>query len=101
MACLDVPFHPRWRTSMLSGRKTKTCRRHRIGKVDDTFSRFGAVFQITGITQMSLHDVVTHHFYDEGCDSTEELMMIWMKLHPKRGYVSTDRVYLHTFRRSQ
>lgn len=92
-----IPFQDCWKDKMLTGRKTVTSRTKRYGDIGDTFQCFGAVFRFVDVSKQSLIHVETHLFDLEGCDSPEQFRRVWEQLHPRRGYIDRDRVYVHRF----
>lgn len=94
----SLPFLPEWREAMLLGRKTATTRRRPHATVGDTFEVFGRTFRVVAVAPMTLRDVHDFWWREEGVESPADYRLVWMRLHPRRGYVGTDRVYLHLFR---
>lgn len=98
---VKIPFKEQFRQAMLSGRKTMTSRTKRYGEVEDTFDAFGATFQITDVMRCSLMLVANEYYLDEGCDSSEDFVKIWEKIHPRRGFDPNQGVYVHTFEKME
>lgn len=94
----SLPFLPEWRDAMLAGRKTATTRRRPHASVGDTFEAFGRTFRIVAVARMTLWDVESYWWKEEGVSSPVEFEAVWVRLHPRRKFVSTDRVCLHLFR---
>lgn len=94
---ITVPFLPEFRDRLLSGRKTATSRTKRLGSVGDSFTAFGATFKLLAVVKCQLRDVALLWFREEGFETPDEFKAIWKRIHPKRGYVETDKVYLHVF----
>lgn len=84
---------------MLSGRKTHTCRVRKYGEPGDRFTVFGATFELVRIRKLRLADVRDYYWYQEGCDSRAEFEAVWKKIHPGRGFISTDVRWLHEFKK--
>lgn len=98
---IDIPFQPEWYNKMLSGKKTCTSRTKKYGNVGDTFNIFGATFKIVDILYLPLN-FISHSLYkEEGCDSPDKFIEIWVKLHPRKGWVPTQLVYAHKFRKEE
>lgn len=97
MKTVYIPFMPRFREPLLNGTKTWTSRNKKCGEVGDAFIAFGRTFEITGISQKNLCEVI-QHFREEGLTSVEEAIRVWGQIHPIKGYVPTQLVWVHEFR---
>ena len=95
---VKIPFYARFKEPLLNGTKTWTSRTKRYGKIGDTFDAFGATFAITDIKHWHL-SFVTNHWKEEGCESREDFIQLWQKIHPRKGYDPYQQVYVHIFRR--
>jgi hypothetical protein len=93
----SLPFQPRWREAMLSGRKVCTSRSRRFGRPGDTFQAFGTGFELRAIERLPLLHVKDHLYLQEGCESPDEFQRAWNELHPRRGFVPEQPVYVHWF----
>lgn len=98
MTTIKLPFKSRFKKPLLSGQKTWTARTRRLGKKGDVFHAFGHEFEIERVERRTLEDVADH-WREEGCDSKDDFVEVWKKIHPRKGYVPTQRVYVHIFRR--
>lgn len=94
-----LPCLPRWREKMLSGVKVCTSRREQCGDVGDTFVVFGVTFEITDVVPETLLVVSRDLYIAEGCESPEEFVEVWAQLHPYKGFVPKQTVYVHWFRK--
>lgn len=92
-----VPFKTQFRDMMLSGKKTMTSRTKRYGEVGDTFDGFGATFQITNVMRCSLLLVANEYYLEEGCNSDYDFVQLWKQIHPRKGFMPNQMVYVHTF----
>ena len=95
---VKIPFKKEFREVMTNGRKVVTSRTKQMGKYGDTFEAFGKTFVILAVTKKSLGMVATLYWYEEGCDSKQEFIDVWKKIHPRKGYVPEQIVYLHRFK---
>lgn len=93
-----IPFKQRFKIPLLLGGKTLTSRTKRMADVGDTFDVFGATFLITDIFTADL-DTVAYFFDREGCFSREDFIEVWKKIHPRKGFVPSQRVYVHVFKK--
>jgi len=94
---VKIPFKPRFKVPMLLGEKTLTSRTRKMGESGDTFEAFGATFEITDVFKADL-DTVAYFFDREGCSSREDFIEVWEKIHPRKGFIPTQRVYVHVFK---
>ena len=95
---IKLPFKEDFKERMLSGRKTCTSRNKIYGKAGDTFEAFGATFEITDVERHSLRTVAWRFYYDEGFSSPEEFTVCWKKIHPRKGFIASQLVWVHWFR---
>jgi hypothetical protein len=95
---ITIPFQERWRDAILDGSKSSTTRTKRYGRTGDTFEAFGADFELASIEKMTLEDVSETLHEEEGCGSPAEFRALWAKLHPRKGFVPHQSVYVHRFR---
>lgn len=96
---VTIPFLPEWREKMLSGHKTATSRTKRYGNVGETFEAFGTTFELVEVRQLALRDIAADYYSLEGCATAETFRRVWEKIHQKRGYIGSDMVWFHVFRR--
>lgn len=94
---VKIPFLKEFKVPMLSGKKTATSRTKRYGQRGDTFKAFGAMFQIKDVSKMSLGMIANEYYLDEGFISDNEFVQCWRKLHPRKGYVPDQMVWVHIF----
>ena len=98
MSEVKLAFLPKWEDAMVEGRKTATTRAHRHARAGDTFRAFGHRFRVRAVAPIRLRDVGAYWWREEGLLDPLDFRLVWMKLHPRRGFVGDDRVYLHLFR---
>jgi len=96
---VKIPFMPQFKEAMISGVKTCTSRNRRYGFIGDTFEAFGCEFKITAVDGMILRDVAALLYRQEGCKSPEDFEKIWAKIHPRKGFVWNQEVYVHHFKK--
>jgi hypothetical protein len=94
---VKIPFQECWRGAMLEQHKVCTSRNKRYGKPGDTFQAFEAEFEIVAVAKITLQDVSSNLYIQEGCSSPEELERLWADLHPRRGFLPEQPVYVHWF----
>ncbi len=96
---VTIPFQPYWFHKILTGLKTCTSRTKRYGRSGDRFSQFGANFTILSVEKHRLYYIANNLYKEEGCDSPEEFKGVWLELHPRKGWVPTQVVWVHFFRK--
>lgn len=97
---IHIPFLAEFKDAMLSGRKTMTSRTKRYGEEGDTFNAFGATFKIVNVSQMSLRLIANEYYVDEGCDSDNDFVNIWKRIHPRKGFIPAQMVWVHKFEKA-
>jgi len=95
---VKIPFYERFRKPMLDDVKTWTTRTKWYGDIGDTFEIFEHEFEIVNRFKMPLNFVALH-WIDEGCDSREDFVQLWKKIHPRKGFVPNQEGKVHVFRR--
>lgn len=95
---VDIPFLPEWEVLMLTRKKSATSRTKRYGWPGDYFEAFGRTFILTSVVRKPLDHIAYYHYLEEGCNSNFEFKKIWERLHPRKGFVPGQKVYLHQFR---
>lgn len=83
---------------MLDDVKTWTSRTKWYGKVGDTFDIFGHTFEVVNRFKMPL-SIVALHWKEEGCKDSTDFWEVWKQIHPRKGFVPDQRVFVHVFRR--
>ena len=96
---VEIKFRPLFKDVMLSGQKVMTCRAKKMGKPGDTFTAFGATFTLTHVFRSMLGYVVHDAYEQEGCTSEDELVGIWLDIHPVKEYDDEEVVWAHCFRK--
>lgn len=96
---VDIPFLQEWENKVLSGQKVCTSRTEKYGKPGDIFNRFGITFELLVIILLPLEVIARYLCSEEGCDGPEHFKQVWLKLHPRKGWVPTQLVWTHFFRR--
>lgn len=96
---IKLPFKPEMRELVLSGRKTATSRNKIYGNPDDTFDLDGITFEITDLERHHLRTVAWKLCAQEGFKDPIGFIEYWQKIHPRKGYVASQLVWVHFFRR--
>jgi len=95
---IHIPFLAEFEGRMLNGKKTVTARTKRYGEKGNCFKAFGAIFIITFVEKMPLGDVRCYWYEREGFESQDKFIKIWKRIHPRKGFVSIQRVWVHGFK---
>lgn len=98
MSEVTIPFRFHFKDKLLDGTKVYTARSKCLGKPGDTFTAFGATFELLSVEDTSLYEV-SLLWREEGCASREDFIQIWNEIHPRTGYSDSRRVYLHHFKK--
>ena len=94
-----IPFLSIFEKPMLAGTKTTTARTRKYGQPGDTFTAWGATFEIREIVRVFLSTVRDKFYQQEGFSHPDEFVAIWKRLHTIRGFNPEQAVYLHSFRK--
>ena len=102
MATINIPFNKWSRERILSGQKTCTSRSKKYGQESDQFQvihgpNHSTVHNMMMIMQLPLSFVRDFLWHGEGANSPFEFVQIWKEIHPRRGFVEEDLVYVHFF----
>lgn len=96
---INIPFMSEWETKMLSGEKVCTSRTKKYGEIGKRFNQFGATFEIMEVRRLPLEDIAKYYYKEEGCESSEEFIKIWLRLHTRTTWTPGRKVFTHFFRR--
>ena len=88
----------RFADDLLSGRKIWTSRNKKYGVTGDTFEIFNREFSIQDVRRMTL-DEVSYNYEDEGCKTRDEFIQVWKKIHPRKGWIPEQKVWVHVFKK--
>jgi hypothetical protein len=99
MLSVEIPFNNQFEEAMVNDVKTKTSRNKIYGKVGMVFWAFKHIFLITAIEPYSLTQVATKFYKEEGLESPEAFRKIWEDLHPRKGWIPDQVVWVHSFKR--
>jgi hypothetical protein len=96
---INIPFLPDFEIDMMIGRKTATTRTKKYGKQGDQFISCGILYELTDDVTILTLDEVAHSWYtEEGFATPEQFIVCWIKLHPRKGYIPKQKVFLHQFK---
>lgn len=93
------PFGADFKDAMLNGIKTMTSRNKKYGGKGDTFEIFGETFTLLEVFQQSLESIKNNNYKEEGFEKPKEFEDIWVKLHPRKGWIPEQMVYVHRFQK--
>jgi len=94
---IKIPFKSCFEDALLSGSKTWTSRTRKYGEVGDIFEAFGATFIIERVFRENLGFIASYHYREEGCDSRQEFINVWRKIHWRKGFDPRQEVWVHHF----
>ena len=92
-----IPFLERFNEPLLNGKKTWTSRPRKMAEVGDTFTVLTGTFQVDEVFKMALGDVTTSHWQQEGCLNMADFLTVWNHIHPLKGFVDSQLVWVHVF----
>lgn len=92
-----IPFWRQFKQPMLNKQKTMTSRNEKYGDVGYTFEAFGATFEILSISKKQLQVVAFVWYREEGFKNPYSFIKCWEELHPRKGYVPEQKVWVHVF----
>ncbi len=93
----DLPFHDRFVDAIQSGRKTMTSRNSRYGKAGDILWTPAGFVRLLDVRKCEIETVAQEHYHEEGLDSPEEFREVWREIHPRKGWVPDQEIWLHEF----
>jgi len=92
-----LPFRPEFEEAIRSGVKTMTSRTRRYGRVGDVLDTpFGPV-RLVRVDRLPLVDVACDRFGDEGFGTPVAFTEAWARIHPRKGFVPNQLVWVHEF----
>lgn len=96
---IEIPFKDYWKYKMINNIKTCTSRNKRYGLPGDRFKQFDTWFELTDVYQVTLLNVKSNFYQQEGCNTPEEFEQIWNQIHPIKKFVPEQIVWLHEFKK--
>jgi hypothetical protein len=82
----------------IDGLKTCTSRNKAYGNAGDTFKIKDKTFVLIAVVNWSLRSVAEMLYIAEGFDSPDSFKLKWVKLHPRKGWIDEQKVWVHFFR---
>jgi len=98
MSVIEIPFNSWSIERLLAGNKTATSRNKIYGRKGDVFHVQDMAFEIDSIEYIKLMKVAYMYFREEGATGSQEFINVWTELHPKVGFIPSQKVYFHKFR---
>ncbi len=96
---VKIPFQTDMRLAVRNGTKTATSRPYKMADVGDCFQIGEIYYQITNVTKMTLGEICLDHYNEEGCKSTQHFIEVWNRIHYNKGFIPTQIVFFHEFRK--
>lgn len=97
MSKIEIPFKEAFKPLIMSGVKYRTSRNKRYGGVGDCFEIGNKKFWLVEVKKYPLKIVRDKFWKSEGVDSPEHFEEIWVKIHPLKGFVEEQEVWVHTW----
>jgi hypothetical protein len=97
MSKITIPFRDDMKELIISGVKTCTTRNKRYGCIGDTFEIDKRVFVLTWVSHVYLKQVFDTKYKEEGFVTPFEFALVWIQIHPRKGYDPNQSVWLHEF----
>jgi len=97
MTEIKIPFLHQFKKQLQDGDKVATTRTKRYGQKGDTFTIFDTRFKIVQIIPTPLSIIAEFFYKPEGFHTPEQFIECWKQIHPRKGYVPDQKVYLHIF----
>jgi len=94
---VEIPFRDDMKQAIIDGRKTCTSRNKRYGVIGDTFDINGNSYVLKWVSHVHLNFVAENCYRHEGFRNPYEFINAWRKIHPRKGYVPDQPVWLHEF----
>ena len=94
---IRIPFTSQFKQAMLDGVKICTSRSKRFGEPGDTFTAFGAEFEIISVNKETLDYVAAYLWKEEGCENSWHFIRVWEEIHPIKGFDPEWKVWVHKF----
>ena len=95
---IKIPFTDRMTLAVLEGKKTVTSRNKKYGMFGDVFGLFDKKYMLIRIQMITLQEVKAKYWKEEGFKSPDDFEECWNKLHPRKKFVPTQKVFLHFFK---
>lgn len=92
-----LPFRPYFIKRIAGGTKRCTARNEKYGEVGDRLKTAAGTIELIEVARVPLEVVRDHYWTDEGCESPEDFERVWNAIHPRKGYVPDQQVWLHRF----
>ncbi len=97
MTKIIIPFKKWNREKVALNLIRCTTRTHRAGKPGDNFFIGATEFVLTDVLETTLRIVARDFWQEEGAESPEEFIKVWVGLHPINKWKPEQKVYLHWF----
>lgn len=101
MTKFEIPFSGEMADAVDEGRKLCTSRNKQYGKIGDYFILRDYAYKLVDVQYRTLAFVATNFYRLEGFEDPEGFIDIWERLHPGKGFISEQKVYVHFFARVQ
>jgi hypothetical protein len=100
---IEMPFRENMAQAILEGRKFCTSRNKKYGEVGDIFrvtaGKLSGDYKILAQTKHTLDFIAWILHHAEGFDGYFEFVKAWDEIHPRKGFISNQLVWVHWFER--
>lgn len=97
MSEISLPFRREMEEATINGTKCCTSRTRKLGDSGDYFCVRLKWFRITNVDERPLSYVAENLYKEEGFDAPQGFIDIWCDIHPTKGWVPEQKVFVHYF----
>jgi hypothetical protein len=94
---INIPFKMWSIEKILKKQKSSTSRYEKLGNVGDDFFIQDKCYVFDFVGKLPLWIIRDELYRSEGCDTKQDFELVWMDIHPKRGFKPMDEVWYHHF----
>jgi hypothetical protein len=96
---VQIPFTTEMAKAAVEGRKICTARTKSYGKPGDYFYVGATLFCLEAVFKVPLWMVADFLYKAEGFESSAGFVDTWCKIHPRKGFVADQEVFVHFFQK--
>lgn len=98
MTVIEIPMNAWSKERLLTGQKTCTARNKIYGEVGNEIDGGTEdLYRLKNIMYIPLWFVRDFLWFQEGAKSPEEYEKVWIDIHPRKGFIGEQKVYVHFF----
>lgn len=95
---ISLPFRREMEEAVINDRKSCTSRPRKVGDVGSYFCVRLKWFKIVAIEEQTLSYVAENLYKEEGFNDSQGFIDIWKDIHPTKGWVPDQKVFVHHFK---